>query len=100
MPLECPGWDNQNVMLQKLEFASDAFDQAVYGAFDDAIAETLAAGVPVFYMDGGIDIMELPDHRKFEIRLIPGAPRSKNYEVLRELVFAGPNGSGKSTRPV
>ncbi len=87
-------------MVQKLAFASDAFDQAVYRAVDGAIAETLAAGVPVFYMDGGIDIMELPDHRKFEIRLIPGAPRGKNYEVLRELVFAGPNGSGKSTRPV
>ena len=45
------------------------------------------AGVPVFYRDTatGIEVMEQPGGRKFEIRYIPGAPRDRNYEILREL---------------
>ena len=32
--------------------------------------------------------MEEPDGRKFEIRLIPGAPRERIFEIVRELVPA------------
>jgi hypothetical protein len=46
----------------------------------------LAAGLPVFYLDkDGLDVMEQPDGRRFEIRWIPGAPSGSNYEVLGEL---------------
>ncbi len=69
--------------MEELNFPSAEFDNAVFAAFDRAIAETLAAGVPVFYADHGVNIMELPDRRKFEIRFIPGAPRGENYEVIR-----------------
>jgi hypothetical protein len=43
---------------------------------------------PVFYQDEetGIEIMEQPDGRKFEIRYIPGAPRFQNYGVVLELL--------------
>jgi len=66
---------------------SDEFDEAIRAAGARARRETLAAGVPVFYLDSasGLDIMEHPDGRKFEIRWVPGAPRDRNYEVLREL---------------
>ena len=47
----------------------------------------LKAGIPVFYLDWerNLDIMEQPDGRKFEICVIPGAPRETNYRVIREL---------------
>ncbi len=49
--------------------------------------ESLALGLPVFYRDPqtGMDLMEQPDGRRFEIRYIPGAPRERNFEILREL---------------
>jgi hypothetical protein len=69
------------------DFSSPEFDEAVKAAVAEAVRETLAAGVSIFYLDSasGLEIMELPDGRKFEIRYIPGAPRDQNYEVLREL---------------
>ncbi|HVV47516.1 MAG TPA: hypothetical protein VHC72_20035 [Bryobacteraceae bacterium] len=63
----------------------------ITSAFRAAVAEArkdaLAAGVSIFYRDSttGLDVMEQPGGRKFEIRYIPGAPRDRNYEVLREL---------------
>jgi hypothetical protein len=63
----------------------------ITAAFRTAVAEArkdaLAAGVPIFYRDSatGLNVMEQPGGRKFEIRWIPGAPRNRNYEVLREL---------------
>ena len=53
--------------------------------------ETLDA-VPIFFIDSasGLNIMEEPDGRKFEIRWVPGAPRDCNYEVVRELVELPP----------
>ena len=33
----------------------------------------------------GLNVMEQPDGRKFEIRWIPGAPSGSNYEILCEL---------------
>jgi ABC-type protease/lipase transport system fused ATPase/permease subunit len=93
------------------DFGSRQFDDAVRAATRKAFDETLAAGLPVFYIDSdGLNVMEHPDGRRFEIRWLPGAPSGENYEIIRELtaraaygsvatltVIAGPNGSGKST---
>ncbi len=68
------------------EFASKEFDDAVRAAGRKAFEESLAAGLPVFYLDDeGLNVMEQPDGRRFEIRWIPGAPSGENYEILREL---------------
>jgi hypothetical protein len=68
------------------EFASKEFDDAACAATRRAFEETLAAGLPVFYLDDeGLDVMEQPDRRRFEIRWIPGAPSGENYEILREV---------------
>ena len=68
------------------DFCSAAFDDAVRAATRGAFAETLAAGLSVFYVDGdGLNVMECADGRKFEIRWLPGAPSGENYEVIREL---------------
>jgi hypothetical protein len=73
--------------MDKSEFLSDEFKAATVEAGRRARIETLEAGVPVFYRDStrNIDIMEMPDGRKFEICYVPGAPREENYRVLREL---------------
>ena len=68
-----------------------SFGEEVTAAFQAAVAQAradaLAAGVPIFYRDSatGLEVMEQPGGRKFEIRYIPGVPRDRNYEVLREL---------------
>jgi len=68
------------------DFASSEFDEAVRAAGRRAFDATLAAGFPVFYRDReGLNAMEHPDGRRFEIRWIPGAPSGSNYEILREL---------------
>jgi len=73
-------------MALKYEFGSPEFDAAAYAAGHQAFLESLAAGLPVFYLDhDGVEVMELPDGRRFEIRWIPGAPSGQNYEVVREL---------------
>ena len=73
-------------MALPYEFDSPEFDEAVADATRKAVEEALAAGLPVFYIgDDGIDTMEYPDGRKFEIRWIPGAPSGENYEIIREL---------------
>jgi hypothetical protein len=73
-------------MAQQYEFGSVEFDQAVIAAGHRAFLRDLAAGLPVFYLDNdGLDVMEQPDGRRFEIRWIPGAPSGSNYEVLREV---------------
>jgi hypothetical protein len=56
-------------------------------AVAQARKDALAAGVPIFYRDSatGLDVMEQPGGRKFEIRYIAGARRDRNYEILREL---------------
>jgi len=69
---------------------SDEFTAAAKAAIAKARQETLAAGASLFYLDSatGLEVMEQPDGRIFEIRYIPGQPRDRNYEVLRELIRA------------
>lgn len=71
------------------DFMSPEFDEAVYQSGRRAFEATLAAGLPVCYTDDdNLEVMQLPDGRKFEIRWIPGAPSGANYEILRELTVA------------
>jgi hypothetical protein len=73
-------------MLPVYDFASEEFDRAVAAAGRAAFHETLAAGYPVFYIDAdGLNVTELPDGRRFEIRWIPRASSGRNYEIVREL---------------
>ena len=68
------------------EFASEEFHEAVRAATRKAFEETLAAGLSVFYLDDeGLDVMEQPDGRRFEICWIPGAPAGENFRILREI---------------
>jgi hypothetical protein len=72
--------------MAQLDIRSKEFDEAVRAAGHQAFLDTLAAGLPVFYLDAeGLDVMEQPDGRRFEIRWIPGAPAGENFEILREL---------------
>jgi hypothetical protein len=70
-----------------LDILSKEFAEAMTEATRQARAESLALGLPVFYRDAktACDMMELPDGRRFQIRLIPGAPRGRNYEIIREI---------------
>ena len=63
----------------------DIFDEEFTRQAEQARDEALANGIPVFYRENGIQIMERPDGRRFEIRFISGAPRDSNYEIIREL---------------
>ena len=75
-----------NLSIAAYDFASKEFDDAVGDATRRAFEEALAAGLSVFYLDNeGLDLMEQPDGRRFEIRWIPGAPSGENYEILREV---------------
>lgn len=73
--------------LNTVDIHSEEFDRAIGDAWKRARIETLAAGVPVFYLEAstGLNVMETPDGRKFEIRWRPGQPADQNYEILREL---------------
>jgi hypothetical protein len=61
------------------DFDSTQIDDAVRAAGRKAFAETLSAGLPVFYIDyidgEGLNVMERADGRRFEIRWLPGARR-------------------------
>jgi hypothetical protein len=73
-------------MAEHLDFWSAEFDDAVRESGRKAFAGTLAAGLPVFYVDElGLNVMQYPDGRKFEIRWAPGAPSGENYEIIREV---------------
>lgn len=65
---------------------SDALDAAAKMGVARAIEDLLKSGIPIFYLDEtGIEIMEQPDGRRFEIRYIPGEPRDRNFEIVREV---------------
>jgi hypothetical protein len=70
-----------------IDILSAEFRRLAADAGGRARRDALASGVTVFYTDDatGLDIMERPDGRRFEIRYIPGAPDDANYEVLRDL---------------
>jgi hypothetical protein len=66
-------------MADENDYSNRPLDQAVRAATRGAFNETLAAGLPVFYVDSeGLNVMQLPDRRRFEIRWIPGAPSGEN----------------------
>jgi hypothetical protein len=70
-------------VLMRYEFGTPDFHDAVRVATRQAFTETLAAGLPVFYLDNdGLNVMELPDGSRFEIRWRPGAPAGENFEVI------------------
>jgi hypothetical protein len=73
--------------MAQLDILSAEFTREVESAWDCARDEALARSIPVFYRDHGtgIEIMQQPDGRRFEIRFIAGAPRGCNYEIVREL---------------
>lgn len=73
--------------MERLDIFSDAFDAGIKMACSCAREDTLKAGIPVFYLDveTGLDVMEQPDGRRFEIRFIPGEPRDRNFRIVREL---------------
>jgi hypothetical protein len=62
--------------MENREFFQEAFSAAIIAAGARARLETLKAGVAVFYWDWkqSLDVMELPDGRKFEVCFIAGAP--------------------------
>ena len=84
---ESGGWRVSLGMPVAYDFGSKEFDEAVRAAGHQAFLETLAAGLSVFCRDDddGLNVMQCPDGRRFEIRWIPGAPSGENYEVIREL---------------
>jgi uncharacterized protein YhbP (UPF0306 family) len=72
--------------MAEVDFDSAEFHEAARAAYDRAFAETLAAGLPVFYVDSeGLNVMEQTDGRRFEIEWIPGAPSGENFRIIREL---------------
>jgi peroxiredoxin family protein len=71
--------------VAKLKIPGEEFNRAVTAAFAAAAQEALDHGASIFYTSEGLNIMEQPDGRCFEIRFIPLAPAAENYEVLREL---------------
>ncbi len=66
---------------------TEDFTHKAEGAWDAAREKALANGIPVLYRDydTGIQVMEQPDGRLFEIRFNPGAPREHLYDIVREL---------------
>ena len=74
--------------MPEFSVLSEEFSRQAAEAGDRARLQLLKQGVPVFYQDKetGIEIMEQPDGRRFEIRYIPGAPRFQNYKIIRELL--------------
>ncbi len=72
-----------------IDILGDAFAQAAAEAGLRARREALAAGHAVVYIDD-LDrcIQELPDGRRFEVHLQPGAPRDSHVRMLRELPAA------------
>jgi hypothetical protein len=73
--------------MAKDAFFDDDFKAGVVAAGARARMETLAAGVPVFYLDDArnIDVMEEPSGRKFEIRYVSNGLSDWNYEIVSEL---------------
>jgi hypothetical protein len=69
------------------DILSDEFAAQAAAAGNRARLDLLARGIPVFYRDPitKVELMEMPDGRRFEIRYIPNAPAERNYEVIRQI---------------
>ena len=66
----------EDLTLEDVQQASD-------GAAEDAVADLLALGIPVFYIENNVDVLEQANGQRFEIeytRLARGA-----YKIVREL---------------
>jgi hypothetical protein len=76
-------------MGSAINILGDAFAQAAAEAGLRARLEALTAGKVVVYIDD-LDryIEELPDGRRFEVRLQPETPRDSHIRILRELPAA------------
>ena len=76
--------------MAKLDIFDEEFTRQAEQAWDRARDEALANGISVFYRDHetGIEVMQQPDGRRFEVRFVPGAPRGRNYEIVRELMVS------------
>ena len=76
--------------MPEFSILSEEFSQQAAEAGNQARLQLLKQGIPVFYQneETGIEIMEQPDGRKFEIRYVPGAPRFQNYSIVRELLVS------------
>ncbi len=74
-----------SVVAVPYRIGDGAFEQAVSDSGRRAFEETLADGQPVFYLDAALNVMELPDGRRFEIRWLPDVVAGDNYEIVREL---------------
>jgi hypothetical protein len=70
-----------------IDILSDEFALQAAAAGNRARLDVLAHGVRVFYLDrrSGLEIMQQPDRRRFEIRFIPNSSGEQNYEVIREI---------------
>jgi hypothetical protein len=70
----------------RIDILSDEFAQAAVQAGLRARTDALTAGKVVVYIDD-LDryVEELPDGRRFEVRLQPENPRDSHIHVLREL---------------
>jgi hypothetical protein len=73
--------------VAELDILTPEFTREAEAAWERVRNQALARGVPVFCRNDrtGIEIMEQPHGRRFEIRFIPGAPRARNFEIIREL---------------
>jgi hypothetical protein len=73
-------------MMEPVNILGDDFAQAAAEAGLHARIEALTAGKVVVYIDD-LDryIEELPDGRRFEVRLQPETSRDSHIRVLREL---------------
>jgi hypothetical protein len=69
-----------------INILDDEFVLAAVEAGLRARLQALAAGHAVVYMDN-FDryVEELPDGRRFEVRLQPGSPRDSHIRIVREL---------------
>ena len=73
--------------MSSANILTDEFAQAAAAAGLRARRIALAAGHPVVFVDDlGRYVEELPDGRRFEIRLLPGAPRESHKQILGEIV--------------
>jgi hypothetical protein len=54
----------------------------IEGASSDAILELKQAGLPLFLFEDGIDIVEQPDGRRFQIKYLQ---ETRGYTIVREL---------------